>query len=335
MVELLAPAGNLEMVEAAVSGGANVVYVGPRGWSRRRDRYEMPDEDVRSAIGIAHAGGAKLRVAVNTNMQSREIAPLLAKMERFVSWGVDGAIMTDIGAIAAVHRAFPRLTLHASIGANILNEEDVRFYRSLGISQVVADTKLTLKELAARKERIDVGIEILIHANKCYTYLGKCWMSPYHRLERGTDAFGKDLFVGSPNRGGLDYRVCLEAWELYSGEERWEESVALKNDAFFLLEDIPPLIDLGVSCLKIQGREYPVPLVERMVRFYRDLIDACLARPEGEPFDLAPWRSRLAALQAQRDTARSDGTRRLLLEARQPVPAALPSVEGRTSAPGR
>src|SRR6266545_2812646 len=307
MTELLAPAGNLEMVEAAVRGGANAIYVGPRGWSRRRDRYEMADDDVRAAI--------------NTNMQSHEIAPMLTKMERFVSWGVDGAIMTDIGAIAEVHRKFPALTIHASIGANILNNEDVKFYRSIGVSQVVADTKLTLRELASRKEQIDVGIEVLIHANKCYTYLGKCWMSPYHRLERTTDPFGKDLFKGSPNRGGLDYRVCLESWELYCGEEQWEKSVALKNDAFFLLEDIPQLIDLKVECLKVQEREYPVPLVERMVRFYRDLIDAYLAFPKGDLFNLSPWRSRLAAVQAQRDTARSDGTRLLLIEARQPVPA--------------
>src|SRR5512141_968553 len=311
MVELLAPAGNLPMVEAVVAGGADVVYVGPRGWSRRRDQYEMPDDDVRAAIDIAHGGPSKLRVAINTNMQSHEIAPMLRKMERFVSWGVDGAIMTDVGAIAEVHRHFPRLTIHASIGANILNNEDVRLYRSIGVSQVVADTKLTLKELASRKEQIDVGIEILIHANKCYTYLGKCWMSPYHRLERGTDAFGKDLFKGSPNRGGLDYRVCMESWDLYSGDEMWEKSVALKNDAFFLFEDIPDLIDLPVQCLKVQGREYPVPLVERMVRFYRDLIDACVASPKGEAFDLAPWKSRLASVQMERDAARSDGTRQL------------------------
>jgi U32 family peptidase len=321
MVELLAPAGNLPMVEAVVRGGADAIYVGPRGWSRRRDRYELTDDEVREAIGIAHGSRVKLRVAVNTNMQSREIPPMLAKMERFVAWGVDGAIMTDIGAIAEVHRHFPHLTLHASIGANILNDEDVGFYRSIGVRQVVADTKLTLKELASRKEQMDVGIEILIHANKCYTYLGKCWMSPYHRLERTTDPLGKDLFKGSPNRGGLDYRVCMESWELYSGEARWEEAVALKNDAFFLLEDIPLLIDLGVHCLKVQGREYPVPLVEGMVRFYRELIDAYLARPMGQPFDLAPWSARLAAIEAERNAARSDGTRLLLIEARQPVPA--------------
>jgi putative protease len=77
----------------------------------------MSDDEVHAALRIAHGGGAKLRVAVNTNLQSHEIAPMLRKMERFVSWGVDGAIMTDVGAIAEVHRRFPDLTIHASIGA--------------------------------------------------------------------------------------------------------------------------------------------------------------------------------------------------------------------------
>ncbi len=319
MLELLAPAGSIAMVEAVVASGADAVYVGPRGWSRRRDAYELDDGDVRRSIEICHAGGARCRIAVNTNMQSREIPPMLEKMERFVEWGADGAILTDIGAIAAIHRRFPALTIHASIGANILNDEDVRFYRSLGVSQVVADTKLTLRELASRKEQIDVGIEVLIHANKCYTYLGKCWMSPYHHLERTTDASGKDLFKGSPNRGGLDYRVCLEAWELYSGDRRREPRVALKNDAFFLLEDIPRLIDLGVHCLKVQGREYPVDLVGRMVRFYRDLIDAYTAHLEDRPFDLGPWRERLASVETARDGVRTEGTRLLLVEARRPA----------------
>src|SRR5208282_4150651 len=320
MVELLAPAGNLDMLKAVVEHGANAVYVGARGWSRRRDAYELSDGQVREAITIAHAGGAKLRVAINTNMKSSEIPALLAKMERFVGWGVDGAIMTDVGAIAQVHRRFPHLVIHASIGANILNNEDVKFYQAIGVSQVVADTKLTLRELVARKAEGEVGIEVLIHANMCYTYLGKCWMSPYHRLERATDDFGKDLFRGSPNRGGLDYRVCLEQWQLFAGQELLEPRIALKNDAFFYLDDIPPLIDLGVHCLKIQGREYPVPLVAEIVRFYRELIDACVSKPPDRAFDLDPWRARLEAIQEERDSKRSGMTLVLLNEARQPVP---------------
>src|SRR3990170_2044220 len=133
MVELLAPAGSIEMVEATVANGANALYVGPKGWSRRRDAYELSDEALREAVRIAHARGVKVR--------------------------------------AAVHRTFPDLTIHASIGANILNDEDICFYREIGVRQVVADTKLSLKELRSRRE-IEVGVEVLIHANKRYTYLG-------------------------------------------------------------------------------------------------------------------------------------------------------------------
>jgi putative protease len=107
---------------------------------------------------------------------------------------------------------------------------------------------------------------------------------------------------------------------LYSGEAKWEDRVALKNDAFFLLEDIPHLIDLGVHCLKVQGREYPVPLVAEIVKFYRSLIDGYLAHPKDRPFDLAPWRATLAGIEGERNAARGQTTRLLLIEARQPVP---------------
>lgn len=321
MVELLAPAGSVEMVKAAVENGANAVYVGPKGWSRRRDAYEMPDEVLRESVHIAHAGGVKVRAGINTHPTSAEIPMLLRRMEVWVRDGIDGAILSDVGVMASVHRAFPHLTIHASIGANILNDEDIRWYKEIGVSQVVADTKLSLKELRARRE-IDVGVEVLIHANKCYTYLGKCWMSPYHRLERTQDGTGKDFFKGSPNRGGLDYRVCLEAWSLWRGnQDRWADRVALKNDAFFLLDDVPDLIDMGVHTLKIQGREYAVDLVGRMVKFYRDFIDVYTADPRG--FDLDRWKARLAEINAQRDLERAKGTLDLFKEARQPVHACL------------
>jgi U32 family peptidase len=136
-------------------------------------------------------------------------------------------------------------------------------------------------------------------------------LSPY-------DAFY--LFKGSPNRGGLDYRVCLEAWQLYSGGIKREDRVALRNEAFFLLEDIPYLIDLGVRCMKIQGREYTTSLVRNIVRFYRELLDAYAVNTPGEPFDLNPWKARSAVIQTERDRQRHAGTLALLAEA--PVAAA-------------
>jgi putative protease len=133
--------------------------------------------------------------------------------------------------------------------------------------------------------------------------------------------YSKDLFKGSPNRGGLDYRVCLEAWQLYSGDIKREDRVALRNEAFFLLEDIPHLIDLGVRCLKIQGREYTTALVGNIVRFYRELLDAYAVNTPGEPFDLNHWKERSATIEAERDRQRHAWTMALLAEAKLPVGA--------------
>ena len=97
--------------------------------------------------------------------------------------------------------------------------------------------------------------------------------------------------------------------------------MALRNEAFFLLEDIPCLIDLGVCCMKIQGREYTTFLVGNIVRFYREMLDAYSANTPGEPFDLNPWKARLATIQAERDRQRYAGTIGLLAEAKLPVGA--------------
>ncbi|MGH7364384.1 MAG: peptidase U32 family protein, partial [Candidatus Methylomirabilales bacterium] len=79
--ELLAPGGSVAMVEAAVANGADAIYVGPRGWSRRRDAYELEDEEIRRCVEVAHAGSARLRAAFNTHPQSSEVQALLRKVE--------------------------------------------------------------------------------------------------------------------------------------------------------------------------------------------------------------------------------------------------------------
>lgn len=91
-----------------------------------------------------------------------------------------------------------------------------------------------------------------------------------------------------------------------------------RNEAFFLLGDIPPLIDLGVRCLKIQGREYTTALVGDIVGFYRELLDAHAAKAPGEPFDLSSWKAHLTSIEVERDRQRHVGTLALLAEAKAP-----------------
>lgn len=315
MIELLAPGGNREMVVAALESGADAVYVGARGWSRRRASFEMGDEMLRECAELARSRGRKLRVAINTLPMSREIPALLRKVENFASWGIRDIILTDVGCISEVNRHFPGLSIHASVGCNIVNGEDARFFKELGVSQIVADCRLDWEEIRAIKEA-GVGVEVLVHGTTCFTYIGMCWMSSFHKLKWEVDEEGKNHFPGSPNRGGLCYRLCLQKWGLAPNGYPLARDIVLRNDAFFNLEEVPRFIDMGVDTLKIQGREYSVPLVGAIVKFYREMIDEYLA--DRQAFSLPYWKSRLDELRVQRDGERSERTMALFRECLAP-----------------
>lgn len=313
MAELLASGGTVEMARVVLDNGADAVYVGAKGWSRRRAQYEMDDEEVIASARYAQSLGKILRVAFNTLPSSSEVPLLLAKAERFVGEGIRDFILTDVGAMRALAERFPGVQIHASIGCTIVNAEDARFYKEAGATQVVTECRMDREEMRKIRQEVGVGVEVLVHATTCYTYLGRCTMSSYTRQEWRFDEAGKNHFLGSPNRGGLCYRVCLTEWD-QRGEDGTVEAgrVVLPNLAYFLVDDIPGLIDLGVTTIKIQGREYSVPLVGNMVRFYRDLIDSYLR--DRSSFRMEAWKERMAGIVSARDAERREKTASLISE---------------------
>lgn len=313
MAELLASGGTLEMARAVLDNGADAVYVGPKGWSRRRAQYEMDDDEVIAAARYARSAGKVLRVAFNTLPASSEIPLFLAKAEKFVGAGILDFILTDVGAMKALSDRFPGVRIHASVGCTIVNAEDARFYKEAGATQVVTECRVDREEMRRIRRDVGVGLEVLVHATTCYTYLGRCTMSSYARQEWRIDEEGKNHFLGSPNRGGLCYRVCMTSWDREAGDGTVEAGgVVLPNVAYFLVDDIPDLLDLGVDTIKIQGREYSVPLVGEMVRFYRDLIDSWLR--DRDSFRMEAWKERMAGIVSARDAERQDRTRALISE---------------------
>jgi putative protease len=301
------------MARVVLDNGADAVYVGAKGWSRRRAQYEMDDADVISSARYAQSLGKILRVAFNTLPSSSEIPLLLAKAERFFGEGIRDFILTDAGAMRALAERFPGVQIHASVGCTIVNAEDARFYKEAGATQVVTECRMDREEMRKIREEVGVGVEVLVHATTCFTYLGRCTMSSYTRQEWRFDEEGKNHFLGSPNRGGLCYRVCLTEWD-QRGEDGSVEAgrVVLPNLAYFLVDDIPGLIDLGVTTIKIQGREYSVPLVGNMVRFYRDLIDSYLR--DRLSFRMEIWKERMAGIVSARDAERREKTASLISE---------------------
>lgn len=318
MAELLASGGTVEMVKAVLDNGADAVYVGAKGWSRRRARYEMDDDQIVSAASYARSRGKVLRVAFNTLPASGEMPLFLAKTDDLVAAGIRDFILTDPGAMVALKERHPETVIHASVGCTIVNAEDARFYKEAGAAQIVAECRMDREEMRRIKEEVGVGLEVLVHATTCYTFLGRCTMSSYTRQEWRLDETGKNHFLGSPNRGGLCYRVCLAEWD-QAGKDGASEArgVVLPNQAYFLVDDIPALIDLGVDTIKIQGREYSVPLVGEMVRFYRELIDAYVGGRSA--FRMEAWKERMAGIVAARDAERREKTADLIAESGIPA----------------
>jgi putative protease len=318
MTELLSPGGSLEMVRAAVRAGADSVYVGPLGWSRRESVYELTHQDVGEAHRLAHDHGARLRVALNVDVDPRDHDELLRKAEGYATWGVDGFIMKSFETIRVVRARFPEVPIHASVACNIRDRTAMERAKAAGATQFVASTALnTFERIAVLKRTADevgIGVELLIHSNRCITGVGGCrlydYFSPYFETEVVHDSDGctRTKLRGNPDQGGSCYRPCLGTHvpaiaERFPGKvlEYLERS---NNEIYALLEDVPRYLALGVTTLKIQGREYPAPLIAELTRIYRRLVDETMAGAA----DVGAARAALDPVLAERDRWRTAKT---------------------------
>lgn len=313
MVKLLAPGGNLETARAVLEEGADAVYVGAKGWSRRTKGYELDDWEVRDLCEFSRSKGKRVRVAFNTLPSSFEVPILLDKVARYVEWGVRGVIMTDPGCMRLVRKRFPDIDIHVSAGSNAINYKDMEIFQEIGASVVVCPCRLEPEDMAEIKQRVDVELEVFLHANRCFTYLGKCMMSPYFKARSWVDEDGKNHFLGSPNRGGYCHRICKGYWTLSLNGKIHPEKVTLRNDAFLELQNLPTYIDIGINYLKLQGREYSKDLVMDIVRFYRKVIDNLLMGDR----NIEKYYPELSELIKRRDLQRDQRTEKVLAQAEQ------------------
>jgi putative protease len=277
--QLLAPAGSVEMAQAAVDEGADVLYVGPRGWSRRPAESELTDDEIRTAIDYARGHGRELRVVLNTYPSPFEMNAFVAKAVQYAEWGASGFVVTDPGAIARIRRALPETVLHVSIGSGISNADDCGFYREIGADKIILPYRWDVAEISAVKERSDIGLEVFLFETVQTGKIcpGKCIMSSYLRFREWQPEEGKNYFFGSANRGAKEcYRVCQAAWE-FGPDDAPSQTLKLRRDARLMLEQLPAFVGLGVEYFKLSGRERPTAMIRDLVRFYRRVLDQLIA----------------------------------------------------------
>ncbi len=180
MAELLAPAGGMEALTAAVASGADAVYLSGKMFGARKSAANFTEDELAEAVRLAHLHGVLIYVTVNTLVDNSELASLTEYLKYLYQIGVDAIIVQDLGAAALAREIAPQLPLHASTQMTVHNLEGVKFLAELGFQRVILARELSLAEiekLAQGAAALNVTIETFVHGALCISYSGQCLMS--------------------------------------------------------------------------------------------------------------------------------------------------------------
>ncbi|MDO5783584.1 MAG: U32 family peptidase [Eubacteriales bacterium] len=269
--ELLAPAGSMEAVRAAVQNGADAVYLGFGTFNARRGAKNFSAEEMREALLYCRLRGVKTNVTVNTLASDRELPALLDDVRLLLEAGADALIVQDLGAARRIHQAFPEAVLHASTQMTIHSLEGARAAKELGFSRVVLARELPLDAIRHITEHAGVETEVFVHGALCMCYSGQCGLSAVIGRRSG-------------NRG-----LCAQPCRLpYGGKNNYPMS--LKD--LCLLPRLRALCEAGVSSLKIEGRMKRPEYVAIVTRIYAAVLREGRAPTQEEMDTLAKVFSR-------------------------------------------
>lgn len=267
-LELLAPAGSWEALEAAVNAGADAVYMGGKSFGARAYASNFDKEEMAKAVYFAHMHHVRIYITVNTLVDDSELEELADYLMFLNNVGVDGIIVQDLGVIRLAREIVPELPLHASTQMTITNSSGVDFAVAAGMERSVLARELSLKEIEAACSR-GTEIETFIHGALCVCYSGQCLMS--------------SLIGGrSGNRGRcaqpcrLPYRLLnSKGDDMLEGKDAGQYLLSPKD--MNTLEILPQLIESGVVSYKIEGRMKRPEYVAIVVDAYRRAMDSYIA----------------------------------------------------------
>ncbi len=265
MVELLAPAGSFDSAKAAVSAGADAVYMGGGRFGARAFAESVEENRTLEALDYVHFHGRKLYLTVNTLVKERELEELPGCLVPYLERGLDGVILQDFGVWQRIRDCFPDLPVHISTQMTLTGAEGAGWMEALGASRIVLARELSLEEIRTIRERVSIEMEVFVHGAVCYCYSGQCLMS--------------SMIGGrSGNRGR-----CAQPCRLPYGLERPDRQSDSRKKGFLLnlkdmctVESLPQLVEAGINSMKIEGRMKSPVYTAGVVSIYRKYLDRCL-----------------------------------------------------------
>lgn len=261
--ELLAPAGGLDQMLAAIAAGADAIYAGLGGFNARVSAHGFTDDEFARGCAVAHAHGVRVYVTLNVFVFDDELSDAVALGAHALELGADALIVADAGLACALRAVIPGVEIHLSTQAGVHSEGAVRLAADeLGVERVTTARELTVDEIAALCAT-GVPIEVFCHGAICIGYSGACEFSA---LRRGRSAMRGDCT-----------QPCRLAYDLV--DEAGQSVVAVEGDRLLCPRDylgiahLPELVDAGVASLKIEGRMKNPDYVFNVVRVWRRALD--------------------------------------------------------------
>ena len=176
-IEVLAPCGSFEALEAAIFSGADAVYLGGDKFGARAYASNFNQEELIRALNFVHLHGKKLYLTVNTLLKESETGDLYEYLKKPYEHGLDAVIVQDLGVASYVRKYFPEMDLHISTQATVTGVSSALLMKSLGASRIVPARELSFEEIRAIKEATGLEVEVFVHGALCYCYSGQCLLS--------------------------------------------------------------------------------------------------------------------------------------------------------------
>jgi putative protease len=265
-LELLAPAGTPEAVEAVLDAGADAVYVGGKQLNMRQHRqsYNLTNEELAQAVELAHKNGKKLYFTLNSLVRDSQLPTLRNILKTLGHIGPDAIIVQDLGVATLAREICVQIPLHASTMMNVHNLETAMTLKMMGFKRIIVSRDISIYEIRRIAEKSGMETEYFIHGDMCITQSSLCYIS--------------GILFGESSNCGRCMKPCRWNWKLASEKGNVEltgptEGYLLARKDLCLFQHIPALIQNGIISFKIEGRMRTAEFITEMVRTYRRALD--------------------------------------------------------------
>ncbi len=277
--ELLAPAGDMERLMAAVKYGADAVYLGGTMFGMRAAPANFDREQLPEAVKYCHERGVKVYLTCNVLPRNNELAELPDFLLNAQRAGVDALIISDIGVLAIAKKYVPDMEIHISTQSGIVNYETAKAFYDMGAKRVVTARELKMTEIAEMRANIpdDMDIECFVHGAMCVSFSGRCLISNY--------LVGRDANRGEcaqPCRWKYTLMEEKRPGQYFPVEEDDSGTFIMNSKDMCMIEHIPEMIKAGITSFKIEGRAKSAYYVAVVTNAYRKAIDGYFGNPSDD-----------------------------------------------------